>query len=230
MTPSVQWFGLTIHEPTTMLTDLTITVVALLLARKLLFDDRHNRYRSRFLWGIAFLFIGLGALLGAVSHGLAAYLGDAADTAIWKGTVYSIGLSMVFALGGTLDGAPLAAGVRRFFWLLNVIAFLVYAIWMIGHDDFLYVIYHYVPAMLLIAAIQVWALFGKESDGASWVLAGVGVTLFGAVVQQSGFSLHTHFNHNDLFHVIQVIGLLLFFRGISRLRGQERATHAGNPV
>jgi hypothetical protein len=226
----VQWFGLTIHEPTTMLTDLTITVVACLLARKLVFDDRHNRYRSRFLWGIGFLFIGLGALLGAISHGFAAYLGNAADTAIWKGTVYAIGFSMVFALGGTLDGAPLPAGVRRFFWLLNIVAFVVYAIWMISHDDFLYVIYHYVPAMLLIASVQVRALLGKERHGAAWILAGVVVTLFGAVVQQSGFSLHTHFNHNDLFHLIQVVGLLLFYRGISRLRGPERAARAATPA
>ena len=126
--------------------------------------------------------------------------------------------------------APLAAGVRRFFWLANLAAFLVYAAWMINHDDFLYVIYYYVPAMLLIAALQVWALLGKQSHGAGWILAGVVVTLCGAVVQQSGFALHTHFNYNDMFHLIQVVGLLLFFRGISRLTGQERAARGGNPA
>jgi len=230
MTPSVQFLGLTIHEPTTMLTDLVIMAVAWLLARQLLQNEQHRRYRSRFYWGAGLLFIGLGALQGAISHGLAAYLGDTADTLIWKGTVYSIGFSMVFALGGTLEGAPLAAGARRFFWVVNLVAFLVYAAWMISHDDFLYVIYFYVPAMLLIAALQVWALLGKQSHGAGWILGGVVVTLFGAVVQQSGFTLHTHFNYNDMFHLIQVVGLLLFFRGITRLTGQERAERAGNPV
>jgi ABC-type sugar transport system permease subunit len=217
MTPSVQFLGLTIHEPTTMVTDLLITMVGWLLASRLLLDEKHGRYQSRFYWGVGLLFISLGALLGAISHGLAAYLGDTADTLIWKSTVYTVGFSMVFAVGGTLAGAPLAAGVRRFFWLVNL-------------ADFLYVIYYYVPAMLLIAALQVWALLGKQSHGAGWLLAGVVVTLLGAVVQQSGFALHTHFNYNDMFHLIQVVGLLLFFRGISRLTGQERAARGGNPA
>jgi hypothetical protein len=230
MTPSVQFLGLTIHEPTTMVTDLLITMVGWLLASRLLLDEKHGRYQSRFYWGVGLLFISLGALLGAISHGLAAYLGDTADTLIWKSTVYTVGFSMVFAVGGTLAGAPLAAGVRRFFWLVNLAAFLTYAAWMINHDDFLYVIYYYVPAMLLIAALQVWALLGKQSHGAGWLLAGVVVTLLGAVVQQSGFALHTHFNYNDMFHLIQVVGLLLFFRGISRLTGQERAARGGNPA
>ena len=230
MTPSVQVLGLTIHEPTTMVTDLLITMVGWLLASRLLLDEKHGCYQSRFYWGVGLLFISLGALLGAISHGLAAYLGDTADTLIWKSTVYTVGFSMVFAVGGTLAGAPLAARVRRFFWLVNLAAFLAYAAWMINHDDFLYVIYYYVPAMLLIAALQVWALLGKQSNGAGWILAGVVVTLFGAVVQQSGFALHTHFNYNDMFHLIQVVGLLLFFRGITRLKGQERAERAGNPA
>jgi hypothetical protein len=29
--------------------------------------------------------------------------------------------------------------------------------------------------------------------------------------------LHRHFNHNDLYHVIQVAAMLLFYRGARRL-------------
>lgn len=230
MTPSVDWLGLTIHEPMTMLTDLAITAIAWTFARRLTSDERHNVYRSRWLWGVAFFFIGLGALLGAISHGLAAYLGDAADTVIWKGTVYSIGLSMVFALGGAVDGTPLGSDARRILWGVNVAGFLVYAAWMIGHDDFLYVIYHYVPAMLLIAALQAWAYLSRRSAGALAILSGVLVTLVGAVVQQSGYSLHVHFNHNDLFHLIQMVGLALFFRGVAALKGPARAGHVLPPA
>ena len=40
------------------------------------------------------------------------------------------------------------------------------------------------------------------------------MTLLGAIVQQSGISLHRHFNHNDLYHVVQIIGLYLLYRGV----------------
>ena len=32
-------------------------------------------------------------------------------------------------------------------------------------------------------------------------------------MQQSGWSLAEHFNHNDLYHVIQMVGLYCFYRG-----------------
>jgi hypothetical protein len=37
-------------------------------------------------------------------------------------------------------------------------------------------------------------------------------------VQASGVTLHRHFNHNDLFHVIQIGATLVFYRGARRLR------------
>jgi hypothetical protein len=32
-------------------------------------------------------------------------------------------------------------------------------------------------------------------------------------VQMSGFALHRHFNHNDLYHVIQIVALWLLHLG-----------------
>ena len=40
----------------------------------------------------------------------------------------------------------------------------------------------------------------------------VAVSLAGALVQASGIDLHPHFNHNDLFHVIEIGGLYCFYR------------------
>jgi len=46
-----------------------------------------------------------------------------------------------------------------------------------------------------------------------WMLAAAVVSALAAAVQASGFSLHQHFNHNDLYHVIQIAALWLFYRG-----------------
>jgi hypothetical protein len=51
-------------------------------------------------------------------------------------------------------------------------------------------------------------------------VAGVMVSFAAAGVQQSGFALHQHFNHNDLYHVIQMAGVYLLYRGGRLLRSR----------
>jgi hypothetical protein len=47
---------------------------------------------------------------------------------------------------------------------------------------------------------------------------GVAVSLAGVAVQQSGWGLHQHFNHNDIYHLIQIVGLYYFYRFALHLR------------
>ena len=212
MPPSIDLFGLVISEPTTTLTDYLITLVASYFGVCV----RHSAAdRAGRLWGHAFLFIALAAFLGGTSHGFASYLGAAGNIFLWKSTVYAIGLSMLCAVAGTIDNCPLDPRVARLLHSVNVAAFVIYAAWMVGHDSFRYVIYHYVPAMLAIALLHAWLFIRHRKPGSRWVIAGVVVTLLGAVIQQSGFSVHRQFNNNDLYHVIQIVGLYLLFRGVS---------------
>ncbi|MDH4072450.1 MAG: hypothetical protein OEV41_05030 [Gammaproteobacteria bacterium] len=217
MQHTVDILGITIAEPTTMVTDFAITIVALWLGARL--GRSGPRRTAQRLWAAGFVLIGLGALLGGISHGFARYLGETQYFWIWKATVYSVGLSMLFAVAGTIAGTRLRYGTRTLLHVLNAAAFLVYAYWMIAHSDFVYVIYHYVPAMISIALIQAIASRGR-AESARWLIGGVLVTLAGAAIQQSGFTIHRHFNNNDLYHVIQIVGLYLLYRG-ARLLGRS---------
>jgi hypothetical protein len=40
--------------------------------------------------------------------------------------------------------------------------------------------------------------------------------------QASKIDLHPHFNHNDLYHLIQVAAIVAFHRGIRRMTDLER--------
>jgi hypothetical protein len=57
-----------------------------------------------------------------------------------------------------------------------------------------------------------------------YIAAAIGVSIAAAAVQQSGLRLHTHFNHNDLMHVVQMGGVWLLFKGGVRLRDHEATT------
>jgi hypothetical protein len=67
----------------------------------------------------------------------------------------------------------------------------------------------------------------SRADPASyWVLAAIAVSAVAGAVQFYRVALHEHFNHNDLYHVIQIVGVVLFFRGGKLLRersGLDRA-------
>ena len=49
--------------------------------------------------------------------------------------------------------------------------------------------------------------------GVAFVLASIAVAALGAVVQATRFTLHPRFNFNDLYHVIQIVSLILLYRG-----------------
>jgi hypothetical protein len=215
MLPAIDLFGVTIAEPMTTVTDYLIAATAWWLGVRLLtLADRGFALR---LWVAGFAFIGLAAFLGGTSHGFSQYLGESQVDTLWMATVYSVGLSMLFAVAGTLEGSPLPAFVRRLLHAINLFGFAVYAWWMLSHTAFVYVIYHYVPAMTGIALVQGWAWLRFGARSAPWMISGVVVTLLGAVIQQSGLAIHRHFNHNDLYHLIQVAGLYLLYRGVAVL-------------
>lgn len=56
----------------------------------------------------------------------------------------------------------------------------------------------------------------------SWIAGGVGLSLAAGAAQASKIDLHPHFNHNDLYHVIQIAALLAFYRGIRRMSDFKR--------
>jgi hypothetical protein len=53
-------------------------------------------------------------------------------------------------------------------------------------------------------------------------MGGMVVSFLAAGVQMSGMTLHRHFNHNDLYHVIQMAGFYLLYRGGGMLTAQSR--------
>jgi uncharacterized protein DUF6962 len=74
--------------------------------------------------------------------------------------------------------------------------------------------------MLMIGAASALMIAGTalsrialRDRSATWLLAGVALSLIGLAIQQSTFSFGESFNHNDIFHTIQIAALWFFYRG-----------------
>lgn len=193
---------MTVSEPTTLATDYLIAVAATIFAVRL--------WRTNRMWALAFLFIGAGSLFGGSYHGFAPILIPLASLSLWKATVFSIGLASFF----------LVAGSGRRMAVVAIVMLVVYMGWMITHNDFVYVIVDYGLSLLLVGIVQLVS----RGPSTRWVIGSIVVSVIGALVQQSGFALHRHFNHNDLYHVIQLVALWLLYRGGMLFQPQNSAS------
>jgi len=66
-------------------------------------------------------------------------------------------------------------------------------------------------ASFVVAAIHA-AHVRREDHTVSWLAVSIAVTLAGLAVQQSDFPHGLFFNHNDVYHVMQILALYLLFR------------------
>ena len=63
----------------------------------------------------------------------------------------------------------------------------------------------------LLVLILVWPVL-------AWVAGrGLIVSAAGFAVQKSGFGVHQHFNHNDIYHLIQIVGFWCLYEGVRRM-------------
>jgi hypothetical protein len=212
-----------ITEPMTMFTDYLLAGWTLALAGKLYLGFRRHGQRSVALWAAALLFTSLASLAGGSYHGFQLHLSGLQQQILWKTVVYSVGLTSFCFLAGTV--LAFASGWWRKVLLLAAGGqFLVYAVWMATHNDFLYIIYDYAPAMATVLILALLSLRGFSREAARWLIVGVVGSFAAAGVQQSGFALHQHFNHNDIYHVLQMGAVYFLYRGASLLRdGDEEA-------
>ena len=201
-----------LHEPMTTITDYILAVLTLVFAVSLFQVAQFDQQTSVWLWGAGFVASSLAAIFGGTTHGFYPYFGRTMQVGIWKLTVYAIGLSTSFMLAGVII-ASISVPLRQWAMMLMVAKTIIYMAWMAKHDDFRYVIYDYVLAMVIALFLQVVSATQWQSPSAFWIISGIVVSFIGAGVQQSGFKLHKHFNHNDLYHVIQMISFYLLYRG-----------------
>ena len=192
---------MTISEPMTLATDYLLGAVTAWLC-VLLWKQRESQ-RSRFWWTIAFGALALGAFLGGTWHGLLQ------SGLLWKATVLTIGVAS-FAMLAASALAVLSGTPRTVVLMLAGVKFLVYAAAMLICDEFIVFVIDSGVTFAVVAALHLWRFNG-------WILAGLAVSVIAALAQASGLAPHRHFNHNDLYHVIQIAAMALFYRGARRL-------------
>ena len=144
-------------------------------------------------------------------------LGEVEKIILWKLTVCSVSLSSFLMFAGTIVSS---SSLRLSKWLMTAIASksLVCVILSVSKDDFTYVIIDYVSAMVIMLALKVRSAYQYQDRSSAWIIAGIIVSFAASAIQESGIKLAENFNHNDLYHVVQMASLYLLYRGASLLK------------
>ena len=198
-----------IVEPMTMVTDFMITIVAAFCFFKL------KKHKASKYWQQAFVFLGLSALAGGAHHGFSNLWSEELNFYSWKLTLLSIGgvsLNLAFEAIYRLK-TKYSKSLRTLFALKTSLYFVVILFFA---DQFFVVILEYLPNLIFLLMISIYLFFKERMQTHFYIIIGVLISLMAAGIQVSGWSLHEHFNHNDLYHVVQIIGLIFYYKSALR--------------
>ncbi len=206
-----------IYEPMTAFTDLILFLLAGYFAKEIhtLFTDQ--LMNTHWHWTIAFWMIGIGALLGAVSHGFGPHFPEIMKKIIWKLTVLSIGISCYFFLIASFSHVFPNTTVQWLKWV-PLVLLVVYCGIIVKNDSFSIVIMFYLPTMIFVLAMMIYSQFILEFNGSGLISIGILISFLAAGIQLSGFSLHKHFNHNDIYHIVQMAGMYFIYKGVLQIK------------
>jgi hypothetical protein len=203
-------------ERTTAATDAALAVaslVAIAVLRRLTGPSF-----GRSVWTGALGALGVASALGAITHGLT--LAPPTRALLWQPLYLALGVTMaLFVVGAVRDWRGERAG-RGAMWPMLGLAVAFYAVSRLTGGDFLaFVIYE--AAALVFALVVYLRLAARERrPGAGAMTAALALSLAAGGVQAADVGsvrLLWEFDHNGLFHLIQLVGLVFLVIGLRRL-------------
>ena len=201
-------------EQTTAITDLILAALSLGSALYL------RRYRiadpwKASLWAWAFALLSVASGLGAAAHGITLSL--AAIRLLWQPINIALGLAIaLFVVGAVYDlwGRRVA---RRLLPLMIGAGLAFFAVNQIVTGTFLVFLIYEAVAMLVALIIYIRIARSYSLPGAAFMVAGVLITVVAATFQNNhaiDLVVIWKFDHNGVFHLIQMIGVLALVAGL----------------
>ena len=208
---------ITITEPATLATDYLLALFTAWLGRRLLLAARIAEWNglievagAQHWWSVAFVATAVAGAAGGTVHGFQQMMARPVTNLLWIATLESL----IVAAFAVVSAAIILIGWGRTATFATTfaaaVAFGSYGLWVVKHPVFLAAIAAYGVALAVVLAIRIRVR--PLNRGARFLLAGIVVSVIAAGIQQSGWSLHPNFNHNDLYHVVQAVGVWLLYR------------------
>ena len=202
-------------EQSTAFTDLILAVTAgfisIILWKKGCIADR----KKAGIWTWTIGLLALASLIGALAHGFK--MTEQTNYILWQPLNLSLGIMIsliAVAVVYDLKNSSLPGSVLPIMVGLGVV---FYGITLIIPGRFIvFIVYEAVIMLFALISYLMMAFRGKPK-GSSIMVSGIFVTILAAVIQAVDslkLDFIWHFDHNGLFHIVQMLGLLILLKGL----------------
>jgi len=203
-------------EKTTAATDIVLALVAFggIVFLQSLLSNSSELWKIN-IWSAAIGLIGSAAALGAVAHGLV--LSQTFHRRIWLALNMALSLAVsLFVVGVVYDLAGFEISLTTLPILLTAgLGFYLTTLIYPG-IFFLFIVYEAVALVFALCA-YIFLTIQKDQPGAWLMAAGILVSIIAAGIQANKSVVLTfiwRFDHNGIYHLVQVVGLMLLLMGL----------------
>lgn len=198
-------------EQMTALTDVALGILSSHAAFQVL---QFSGFKST-VWGWAFALLAFSAFVAALAHSFE--MTQKTNERLWMPINLSLGWVLSLFVVGALIDLSGDAMARTALPAALIVGLLFFVITVLRPGSFMTFIAYEAVAMLFSLGVYVFLFFKGTLLSAGWMLAGVFVTILAAVVQalgKAGKSIVWYFDNNGVFHLIQMIGIVLLLVGL----------------
>jgi hypothetical protein len=203
-------------ERTTAATDALLALAA--AAAIVLLHYRIAPSFGRAVWQGALGALAVASVLGAIAHGLA--LPEATRELLWQPLYLALGVTMaLFVVGAVRDWRGDRAA-RRVLLPMLALAATFYGVTRLTGGDFLAFVVYEAGALLFSLLVYLRLAASGRRAGAAEMAAALALSLGAGALQASEIDpvrLLWEFDHNGLFHLVQLAGLVVMVVALRRL-------------
>jgi len=203
-------------ERTTAGTDALLAVAAIVLLVRLRFRSPPSFGRA--VWRSALAAMAIASVLGAVAHGLE--LSPGVRDLLWQPLYLALGTTMaLFVVGAVRDWRGDRAA-RRVLPLMLVLTLAFYGATRASGGAFLVFVLYEAVALGFALGVYAWLAAQRSRGGAAPMAAALALSLAAGAVQAGNIAtvhLVWDFDHNGLFHLVQLVGIVLLGVGLRRI-------------
>jgi hypothetical protein len=213
--PAIEFLGVEILWPVTVLTNLILAALCGFLYRRLYraatpaATTARNSYWARFL-----LFLAIATLAGAIKHGFHNYPGVLYGSAVLV-SILASGVATTFAQLATVETFVLRKDTRFSLRLAIYLQLAVFIVIGSTTDGFLTATANSAIGLIpvLLANILAWRF---AYAGSGWIASGLLLSFFTGLIYVVQVSIGPWFTHVDISHIVMMTSLILISRGINQ--------------
>ncbi len=210
-----------VSSPTELTTSLTDAILAIESLGILLVAFRGHRWHLR-IWRWIFGLLAVSALLGSIAHGVE--MPENFRELLWKPLYLSLGMMLaLFLVAAIADWSDIATAKRLlpFSIAAGVVFFALTELF-----NGIFIVFILYEAIVMLSALLIYAFlaYARHQPGAGIICVAILINLLAAGIQSSdlSFTLLMSFDHNGLFHLIQIVGTGLLGLGAYRIAENKK--------